>query len=126
MRWRNALNNLASVLILLLGIAWGAISLRQALPAAFTLRETRLLGDLTVLLFGFFAVLPTAIMAFWRPKLSAVLLAAGFCLAEIALVIDYGPRDAWVLGEQLSPNLLLALGYAYLVYSKSRSPHVDA
>lgn len=126
MRWRNALNSIAGALIPLLGIAWGVISLRQALPAAFTLSETRLLGDVTVLLFGFFAVLPTAIMAFWRPKLSAVLLAAGFCLAEIALLINYGFRDARILGEQLSPNLALALGYAYLSFSKRRFPDAEA
>jgi hypothetical protein len=120
MHWRKALDNAAGILILLLGIVWGMISLRKALPAFFTLGETRLLGDLTALIFGFFVVLPTAIMAFWRPTISAVLLATGFSLAEIAVLVDYGLRDTWILGEQMSPNLLLALGYGYLAFSRSR------
>lgn len=126
MRWRNALNSIARALILVVGIVWGVILLRQALPAAFTLRETRLLGDLTVLLLGFFAVWPASIMAFWRPKLSAVLVAAGFGLAEITLIVDYGFRDARALGEQLSPNLLLAVGYAYLAFSRKSVPEAES
>lgn len=119
-RTLRTLNNAAGILILLLGVVWGMISLRQALPAFFTLSETRLLGDLTVLILGFFVVLPTAIMAFWRPAISAMLLATGFFLAEIALLVDYGLRDTWTLAEQLWPNLLLAVGYGYLGFSRSR------
>jgi hypothetical protein len=125
MSWRNALNSAVGVVMLSGGIVWGMFSLRQGFPVFFTLTETRLIGDLTVVTFGFFIVLPAAILAFWRPAISAALLAVGFFLADIAMLVDYGPRDTWVLGGQMAPNLALALGYAYLAFYRSRSPRLE-
>lgn len=124
MRLTKALNGVGSVVILLLGIIWGIVAFQRGLPGLFTLSERGLPESLVTLVFGFFGVLPAAIAALWRPAISAVWLGAGFFLIEVLVLAEYGPSEAFAVGELFLPNLLLALGHAYLAVSRSRSQEV--
>lgn len=122
MRWKKTLHDVGTVLILLLGIIWGVIAFQRGMPGFFTLSERGLPESLVTLAFGFFGVLPAAIAALWKPAISAVWLGAGFFLIASIVLAEYGLSDAFATSELFLPNLLLALGYAYLSFSRRHRP----
>ena|ERR1700685_1132122 len=125
MHWKKVVKDIARPLILLLGVFWSWIAFQRALPGIFTLSGRDLPESLIAIFFGFLAVLPAAIIALWRPMISAVLLTAGFLLIELLALAEYGFHDASEVAVKLLPNLLLALGYSYLAYSRPRPPRVE-
>jgi uncharacterized membrane protein len=120
---RRFLDDGTAMFIFLVGIVWGVVSLFLGLAGSFTLNSTgvSLVKDLVALGFGFFIVLPLAIAAFWKPKISAGLLVLSFVLVEIVGFSDEGLQGVYLVGKKLIPTLVLACGYAYVGFSRSKS-----
>jgi hypothetical protein len=120
---RRFLDDGTAMFIFLVGIVWGVVSLFRGLAGSFTLNSTgvSLLKDLVVLAFGFFIVLPLAITACWWPKLSACLLVLSFVFVEIVGLSDEGLQGAYLVGKKLILTLVLACGYAYIAFFRSKS-----
>jgi hypothetical protein len=120
---RRFLNDGTAMFIFLMGIVWGVVSLFRGLAGSFTLNSTgvSLLKDLVALGFGFFIVLPLAITAFWWPKISAGLLVLSFVLVEIVGFSDEGLQGVYLVGKKLILTLVLACGYAYIAFFRSKS-----
>ena len=117
-----AKNSLVRTSILTLGIAWGVVAFLMGVAGSFTLNSIDLAESLLLLLCGFLAVLPIAITAIWKPKLSATLLAACFLIVECIALAKGGWPGAVVVSRKLAlPNIVLACGYAYLVSIRARA-----
>jgi hypothetical protein len=125
MRRKKTLHDLSNVLILLLGFVWGIVAFRRGMPGLFTLSERGLPESLVTLVFGFFGVLPAAVAALWKPAISAVWLGAGFFLIATLVLAEYGLSYAFAASELFLPNLILALGYTYLSFSRPSRPHAS-
>jgi hypothetical protein len=122
-RERTAVDASTSILVLILGVLWGVISLLRGLGASFTLNSTgvSLVKDLVALGFGFFIILPLAIAAIWKPWIAAAFLAVSFILVEIVGFSDDGLHGVYLVGRKLVLTLVLACGYAYVAFARSKS-----
>jgi hypothetical protein len=111
---RRFLDDGTAMFIFLVGIVWGVVSLFRGLTRSFTLNSTgvSLVKDLVALGFGFFIVLPLAIAAFWKPKISADLLVLSFVLVEMVGFSDEGLQGVYLVGKKLILTLVLACGSA--------------
>jgi hypothetical protein len=120
---RRFLDDGTAMFIFLVGIVWGVVSLFRGLAGSFTLNSTgvSLVKDLVALVFGFLIVLPLAVTAFWKPKISAGLLVLSFVLVEIVGFSDEGLQGVYLVGKKLILTLVLACGYAYVGFSRSKS-----
>lgn len=123
MQERTSLDGGATFFVFFLGVLWGVISLLRGLGASFTLNSTGviLLKDLVALGFGFFIILPLAITAIWKPWISAAFLALSFILVEIVGFSDDGLQGVYLVGKKLVLTLVLACGYAYVAFVRSKS-----
>lgn len=121
---RTLVDGGGAILIFFVGVLWGVISLLRGLGAGFTLNSTgvSLVKDLVALGFGFFIILPLAITAVWKPRISAVFLVLSIILVEIVGFSDEGLHGVYLVGKKLVPTLVLACGYAYVAYARSKSP----
>ena len=107
--------------ILTAGIGWGALTFLWGLISSFVFRGPDILSGLVALVFGYFAVLPITIMAFWRPRPSSVCLLFSFLVLVSALLrvapFRYVIGGALVMGV---PTATLALGYSYVARARTR------
>jgi hypothetical protein len=120
----TSLNGNISILVFFLGVLWGVISLLRGLDASFTLNSTgvSLVKDLVALRFGFFIILPLAITAIWKPWISTAFLVVSLILVEIVGFSDDGLHGVYLVGKKLVLTLVLACGYAYVAFVRSKSP----
>jgi hypothetical protein len=70
---------------------------------------------------GFFVILPLAITAIWKPRISAAFLVVSFIAVEIVGFSDEGLHGVYLVGKKLVFTLVLAFGYAYVSFARSKS-----
>src|ERR1035438_3621785 len=59
--------------VLCIGIAYGVAAFLSGLAASFTLNSRDIVESVLLLFCGFLAILPIAILAIWKPKISVIL-----------------------------------------------------
>lgn len=104
--------------VLVLGVIYGSVAFLIGIVASFTLDGRDIIESLIGLVMGFIAILPIAIAAIWKPRISAVLLSICLIAVECAGFANDGIRGAVLVAEKLAlPDVLLILGYAFVASS---------
>jgi hypothetical protein len=117
------MSNNISRAIYTIGIAWGMVAFVVGLGSAIASPFGNVIWSLIVLIFGFLIILPIAITAIWKPKLSASLLVLSFFLFECGGFADDGLRGVLLYAKKLAlPNILLVCGYAYAASVRAKAP----
>ncbi len=109
--------------IFAIGIAWGVVAFFVGLIGSFTLSSRDSIESIIVLIFGILMILPITIVAIWKPKTSAVLLAFSFLLVEYGVFALYGLHAVLVVALKPElPNILLVCGYLYAASVRAKEP----
>jgi hypothetical protein len=101
--------------VLVIGVIYGSVTFLIGIAASFTLNGRDIFESLIGIVFGFLAILPIAIAAIWKPRVSAALVAICFIGVECAGLSNDGVRGAVLVAEKLAlPDVLLICGYAFV------------
>ena len=112
--------------ILSLGIAYGVAAFLFGLAASFTLNSRDIVESVLLLLCGFLAILPIAILAIWKPKISVLLLSICLAVIECSGLANDGWRGVVLVGRKLAlQNIALLCGYAYVSFIRSKARTED-
>jgi hypothetical protein len=102
-------------IVLVLGVIYGSVAFLIGVAASFTLNGRDFIESLIGLVMGFLAILPIAILAIWKPRSAAILLAICLIAVECAGFANDGVRGAILVAEKLAlPDVLLICGYAFV------------
>gem|GEM_PF-6992617 len=113
--------------ILSIGIVYGIAVFFFGLAASFTLNSRDLIESTLLLFCGFLAILPIAILAIWKPKISAIFLSICIVIIECSGFANDGWRGVVWAGRKLVPqDIALLIGYAYIAFIRSRAVTRDA
>jgi len=112
--------------VLSIGIAYGVAAFLFGLAASFTLNSRDIVESLLLLFCGFLAILPIAILAIWKPKISVVLLAICLAVIECSGLANDGWRGVVLVGRELAlQNIAMLCGYAYVAVIRSKARTED-
>jgi hypothetical protein len=113
--------------VLSIGIAYGVAAFLFGLAGSFTLNSRDLVESVLLLLCGFLATLPIAILAIWKPSISAVLLSICLVVIECSGLANDGWHGAVLVGRKLAlQNIVLVVGYAYIAFVRSKTRTEDS
>jgi hypothetical protein len=109
-------------IILTFGLVWGVATLLWGLGGSFVLGSTNFYAGLVGIIFGYLIVLPLAIVAFWRPKISAACLLISFLVLECSVFTAAGIRSVLVGTLVMGlPTAALAWGYTYVARVRQKT-----
>jgi hypothetical protein len=91
------------------------------LASSFTIGSTDVVRSFLGVIFGFLVILPIAIVAIWKPKISVVLLAICLVTVEVLGFTWYGMQGILLAVEKLTyPHISLICGYAYVAWTQGQ------
>ena len=108
--------------VLCIGIAYGVAAFLSGLAASFTLNSRDIVESVLLLFCGFLAILPIAILAIWKPKISVILLSICLVVIECSGLANDGWHGVVLVGRKLAlQNIALLCGYAYVAFIRTKA-----